>query len=133
MATAAAPQTTAMVLAREKVVSILTTDEARAQIAPFLRPGVSLERVISTIHQVAAENPEILDCTPVSIVMAVGKGVAWDLEFGETVHLVPFNVNLAKKGQTPRWEKRAKAIRDYRGDIELVKRAGQHQDAVGES
>jgi phage RecT family recombinase len=131
MATAAAPQTTAMVLAREKVVSILTTDEARAQIAPFLRPGVSLERVISTIHQVAAENPEILDCTPVSIVMAVGKGVAWDLEFGETVHLVPFNVNLAKKGQQPRWEKRAKAIRDYKGDIELVKRSGaaRHVDA----
>jgi phage RecT family recombinase len=91
---------------------------------PLLPPGISLERIVSTIYQVVAENPELLECTPASLIMAVGRGVKWDLDFGETVHLVPFNVNLAKKGQTPRWEKRAKAIRDYKGDIELVVGSG---------
>jgi phage RecT family recombinase len=99
-------------------------DEAKRQITPLLPQGISLERVVSTLYQVVADNEELLECTPASLIMAVGRGVKWDLDFGETVHLVPFNVNLAKKGQTPRWEKRAKAIRDYKGDIELVIRSG---------
>src|SRR4051812_11546765 len=124
MATAAAPQPNTMALARQKVVAILTTEDARKQIAPFLRPGVSLDRVVSTIHQVVAENPEILECTPESIVMAVGKGVSQDLEFGETIHLVPFNAKVRLPGGGERFEKRAKAIRDWKGDIELVKKSG---------
>jgi phage RecT family recombinase len=115
---------TGMSLVRQQVSAILLSDEAKTQIAPLLSPGISLERVVSTIYQVVADNPELLECTPASLIMAVGKGVKWDLEFGETVHLVPFNVKVSKKGQADRWEKRAKAIRDYKGDIELVVRSG---------
>lgn len=115
---------TGMAVIRQQVSAILLSDEAKSAIAPLLSPGVSIERVVSTIYQVVADNPELLECTPASLIMAVGKGVKWDLEFGETVHLVPFNVNLAKKDQQPRWEKRAKALRDYKGDIELVVRSG---------
>lgn len=115
---------TGMAVIRQQVSAILLSDEAKSAIAPLLSPGISIERVVSTIYQVVADNPELLECTPASLIMAVGKGVKWDLEFGETVHLVPFNVNLAKKDQQPRWEKRAKAIRDYKGDIELVIRSG---------
>lgn len=111
-------------IARQKVSAILLSDDAKRQIIPFLPHGISLERVVSTVAQVVAENTELLDCTPESLIMAVGKGVKWDLEFGETVHVVPFNVNLAKRDQPPRWEKRAKALRDYKGDIELVVRSG---------
>jgi phage RecT family recombinase len=131
MATAAAPQQPAqpgLSLVRQKVKSILLSPEAKAQIVPLLPHGVSLDRVVSTIHQVVAENPEILECTPESIIMAVGRGVKQDLEFGDTAHLVPFNVNIAKKGERPRYEKRAKMLRDYKGDIELVKRAGAARD-----
>lgn len=124
MATAAAPQSTALSVTRQKVHAILTSEEAKRQIAPFLQPHTSIERVIATINQVAVENPEILECTPESIILAVAKGVDWDLKFGETVYLVPFNVNLAKKGQPARWEKRAKPVRDYKGDVELVRRSG---------
>lgn len=118
------PTTKALTLVREKVSSILLNDEARRQISPLLSQGVSLERVVSTIHQVVADNPELLECTPESLVMAVGKGVKWDLDFGETVHLVPFNVKVSKRNEADRFEKRAKAIRDYKGDIELVVRSG---------
>ena len=117
-------QTTGMSLVRERVSAILLSDDAKRQIAPLLPHGVSLDRVVSTIYQVVADNPELLECTPASLIMAVGKGVKWDLEFGETVHLVPFNVKVSKKGQSDRWEKRAKALRDYKGDIELVVRSG---------
>lgn len=127
MSTAQQP-TPVLSLVRQKVTSILLSPEAKAQIVPLLPHGVSLERVVSTIHQVVAENPEILECTPESIVMAVGRGVKQDLEFGDTAHLVPFNVNVAKKGEKPRYEKRAKMLRDFKGDIELVKRAGAARD-----
>jgi phage RecT family recombinase len=127
-AAAARPETeqpaTGMSLARQKVSSILLSEDAKRQIIPLLPHGVSLDRVVSTIHQVTADNPEILECTPASIIMAVGRGVKWDLDFGETVHLVPFNVKVSKRGEADRWEKRAKAIRDYKGDIELVVGSG---------
>ncbi|MFL5481117.1 MAG: recombinase RecT [Gemmatimonadaceae bacterium] len=120
--------TNSMALARQQLSSILLSDDAKRQIIPLLPHGVSLERVVSTIHQVVAENPEILECTPASIIMAVGKGVKQDLEFGETIHLVPFNVKVSKKGEPDRWEKRAKALRDWKGDIELVKGSGAARD-----
>lgn len=115
---------TGLSLVRQQVSAILLSEEAKTQIAPLLSPGISLERVVSTIYQVVADNPELLECTPASLIMAVGKGVKWDLEFGETVHLVPFNVKVSKKGQPDKWEKRAKALRDYKGDIELVVGSG---------
>jgi phage RecT family recombinase len=122
--TAATQQQPGTSLVRQKVAAILLSEDAKRQIAPFIPHGTSLERVVSTVNQVVAENPELLECTPESLIMAVGKGVKWDLEFGETVHLVPFNVNVAKRDQQPRWEKRAKALRDWKGDIELVVGSG---------
>lgn len=125
MTTAAEPKPTPFALARQKVSAILLSPDAKNHIAPYLHHGVSLERVVSTIHQVVAENPELLECTPTSLIMAVSKGVNWDLEFGDTVHLVPFNVKISKKDEKPeRYEKRAQALRDYKGDIELVKASG---------
>lgn len=115
---------TGLSVIRQKVTDILLSDEARNQIAPLLPHGISLERVVSTIHAVVAENEKLLECTPASLIMAVSKGVKWDLEFGETVYLVPFDVKVSVKGKPDRWEKRAKAIRDYKGDIELVVGSG---------
>lgn len=109
---------------RQRVAAILLSEDAKRQIAPFIPHGASLERVVSTVNQVVAENPELLECTPESLIMAVGRGVKWDLEFGETVHLVPFNVKVSKRGQPDQWEKRAKALRDWKGDIELVVKSG---------
>lgn len=122
-ATQTPPTGTAIV--RRQVEAILLTDDARRQIAPFLHKGVSIDHVVSTINQVVAENPDLLECTPVSLVMAVSRGVKWGLDFGETVHLVPFKVRISKPNERPeRYEMRAKALRDYKGDIELVVRSG---------
>ena len=51
--------------------------------------GVSIERVVSTIYQVAADNPEILECTPASIVMA--RPVLTSFLNGVVANLWPFN------------------------------------------
>lgn len=124
-APAAAPQTTALTRTRERVSAILLNDEARRLITPFLHQGVSIERVISEVNRVAIENPELLDATPESLIVAVSQCAKWDLAIGETVHLVPFNVTVkGVQGAPDRKEKRIKALRDYKGMVEMVVRAG---------
>jgi phage RecT family recombinase len=99
-----------------------------AMIAPFLRPGSSLQALAVKVAHVAADNPELLECTPRSLVLAVAKVESWGLEIGETAHIVPFNVNVGTKEQ-PEWEKRAKALQDYKGKILMMIRAGIIRDA----
>jgi len=101
------------------IASLLENENARKHIEALLPEGTSYQRVVREAYQAAARNPAILECTPASIVLAVGQAVAWDLTIGETVHLVPFNEKVGND-----YEKRLKAVRDYKGDIELVVRSG---------
>ncbi len=113
--------------AKEKELAPLTTPAARRLIEPLLRPGVTLERVLSETYFAMQTNPKLAACTPESLVMAVAKCVAWDLPIGEKVHLVPFSVKVkvtVNGREVDKWEDRAQAIRDYKGDIDLVVRAG---------
>jgi phage RecT family recombinase len=113
---------TGMSLTRQKVGEILLADDAKKYIVPLLPHGITLERIMPTVHRAVITNPAILDCTPASIIIAVGDTVRWDLAIGETVHLVPFREKVSTNPD--KYEKRLKAIRDYKGDIELVIRAG---------
>lgn len=110
--------TTVTPIDRKGITGLLRSDEARLRIEPMLR-GVEYDRVVGEAYLAAGENPDILSCTPASIIRAVARAVSWGLAIGETVHLVPFNQNVGTK-QEPRWEKRLKAIQDYKGKIELV-------------
>jgi phage RecT family recombinase len=101
----------------------LTSDQALAIIKPRLSPGITVERVLSEVIGAVQTNPELGECTPTSLVAAVAKATSTGLVIGEKIHLVPFNVNAGTRDK-PVWEKRAQAIRDYKGDIELVIRAG---------
>jgi recombination protein RecT len=87
--------------------ALLDTTPARARIEPFLPKGVSYERVVAAALLAARKDPNILRCSPESIVMAVAKIVQWGLEIGETAHLVPFGGVL-----TP--------IADYKGLAQLL-------------
>lgn len=100
--------------------ALLGKEKAQAMIAPFLPEGVSYDRVVAAAQIAAANNPEIMQCTPASIVLSVAKIMQWGLEIGETAHIVPFNVNVAPKGQTKQWEKRATPIADYKGLAQLM-------------
>jgi recombination protein RecT len=119
MMTATATAPAGVALTRSRVAAILLTDEAKQQIMPLLPPGVAIQVVVSEVNRAVVENPELLECTPVSLIMAVSSIVKWDLEIGQTAYLVPFKTKVGD-----RYEKRAKALRDYKGDIELVVRSG---------
>jgi recombinational DNA repair protein RecT len=60
------------------------------------------------------KNPDILECTPESIIDAVATVVQTGLTIGKTVHLVPVKDKGVSKLQ---------AWNDYKGDVELVLRA----------
>ena len=106
----------------EKVLALL--ESRRIVVEPFLPRGVSLNRVAAEVYHAIRENPDIARCTAESIVRGVAKGLAWGLEIGELLHLVPFNVKVKQKGKPDRYEMRVKPIADYKGLIELVLRNG---------
>jgi phage RecT family recombinase len=57
------------------------------------------------------ENPKLLDADPKSLVLSVARIAGWGLTIGEKAYLIPY------KGKV-------KAVRDYKGDAELVINAG---------
>lgn len=94
------------------------------RITPFLPKGVTYDRVVAQALMEAKKNPEILQCTPDSIITAIAKSQAAGLEIGDTAHLVPFNVKVSKKGEADAWEKRLQFIADYKGLAQLMIRGG---------
>lgn len=101
-------------------------DDARARqiITPLLPKGVTYDEVYAETAHVIAANPELLECTTMSLIYAIGRAVQTGLEIGRTVFLVPFSTNVAKRGEPARYVKRAQRIIGYQGEIELVLRAG---------
>src|SRR5690349_18411456 len=104
------PNTNGTALAKRSMkplVALLSHEEAKARILPFLPEGTNYERVIAAVQLEAMKNPAILNCTPESTVLAVAKIQQWGLEPGITAHLVPFGKTL-----TP--------IADYKGIAQLM-------------
>jgi len=105
---------------------ILDSQHLRQNVTPLLaghhatERDEEYERVAGMVRLYARANPEILRCTRASIELAITKVAQWGLTIGDTAHLVPFNVNTAKKGQRPVWEKRLTPIADYKGLIQLM-------------
>lgn len=105
------------------LVGLFQSAKARAQIEPFLH-GVAIERVVQEVILAANENPKIKTCTPQSIVSAVARAVSWGGIIGEEVHLVPFGVNVAERGQPDQWEDRLKPMMDYKFKAKLIVATG---------
>lgn len=98
---------TAVALTRQNFVEEMLKEKRVALIRPFLPEGVDVERVVRSAQLAVEKTPELLKCTPASIVMAIAKIQSWGLEIGTTAHLVPFGSEC-----TP--------IADYKGLIELM-------------
>lgn len=94
---------------RHPIVQLMESEDAKAKIMALLPEGQSFERVMQEFYLAAADNPDILQCEPASIVRAVSRAVSWDLVIGTTSFLVP------RKGKLC-------AQQGYRGKIELMVR-----------
>lgn len=100
---------------RSKIGHILMTKEAHASIAALVPHGIDYEVVVAEAYRATVKNPNILKCTPESIIDAVATVVQSGLTIGKTIHLVPNKEKGVDKLQ---------AWNDYKGDVELVLRAG---------
>jgi recombination protein RecT len=115
----------ALTQAKSQELAAFVTPAAQAVIAPLLKRGVTYDRVLTEVYLAVRKNPQLQECTGESMLESVARCLVWDLVIGETVHLVPFSVKVkGVNGQRDTWESRAQAIRDYKGDIELVVRSG---------
>jgi recombination protein RecT len=120
--------TTVQQITAKDQLAHLTTERAKRLIEPMLAQGVTYERILSEAYFAIQKDPKLLDCTPESLITAVAQCTAWDLEIGIKAHLVPFNVKVKVRGddgrETEQWQTRCQAIRDYKGDADLVVRCG---------
>lgn len=118
------PGTAVAPVEKNKVLRFLDSPEAKARILPMLGNNGRFDQVKVEVWAAMKQNPEIAECTPESMVLAISQAVGTGLIIGKGVHLVPFNVKVSKRGEADRWEKRLQAILDYKGKIELIVRTG---------
>lgn len=98
----------------------------RDQIAKQLPKGVEVDRFVRTAMTVVQMNPELLMCTPTSlfgsIMLAAKDGLLPD---GKEAVIQPYNVNVAKKGAPPMWEKQAQYMPMVKGMMQIMYRTGE--------
>lgn len=104
----------------EKSPAISQLDESAQSLIELLPDEAAARRFRQVVVQALMKNPDLLDCTPSSVVRSVFEAAAMGLEptgaYGGA-HLVPYNVKVGD-----RYEKQAQLIPDYRGVIQMVTR-----------
>lgn len=126
----ATPGTAVATVEKEQVLRLLDHPRVQNRIAPLLGIGADYGIVKTEVWCAIQQNPEIAECTEVSVVQAIANAVGTGLIIGKGVHLVPFNVKVSKRGEPDKWEKRLQAILDYKGKVELIVRTGAARSIV---
>jgi recombination protein RecT len=117
-------QATALVRVEESPVAIALNEQSQA-LLELLPDASAVTRFKRVVLQACAKNPDLLACTPDSVVTAVFEAAAMGLEptgAAGGAHLVPFNVKVSRGNEPDRWEKRAQLIPDFRGVVAMVTR-----------
>jgi recombination protein RecT len=100
----------------------------RDQIAAVLPDGMSVDRFIQVAWLACAKNPDLLACTPASILSSIIEAAEVGLEPTGSLSrawLIPYDVNVAPKGAPKRFEKQAQLQIGYQGLADLARNSGQ--------
>ncbi len=105
------------------VLGQLKTREA--ELSATLPPDLPFERFHATVNQALRNNPDLLQCTPLSLVNSCVKSAYDGLRLdGREAALVSHNVKVKVPGQKDRWEKQAQYFPMVFGLIQQVLRGG---------
>lgn len=119
--------TTAIEKPKTRIEQVRTTMEVRKDAILSMLPSTIGKERFMAISLAIVANPEIAECTQQSIVDCIygcaKLGLVPDKTLGH-IYIIPRNINLAKKGETPRWERQATLMPGFRGLIELGRRSG---------
>jgi len=99
-------------------------DERQKSIAPVLPKHLTAERLVKIAASAASRNPELLDCTPVSILVCLIDCGTLGLEPATPLghaHLVPFMNNQAH-------QRESQLVIGYKGMIQLAHWSGEVAD-----
>lgn len=121
MAASPKPETASVAVARYPMLEIV---QKRAdQLVPFLPKGVTLDQIGQITQMMAIKQPDLLACTPSSLVMGISRGLRAGLELGETWHLLTFkNKDLTEKHGRDVFE--CTGVADYKGLAQLMVASG---------
>jgi recombination protein RecT len=103
-------------------------DKSKASIAAVLPKHLTPERLIKIATSAASRNPDLLDCTPESVLLAVVQAGTLGLEPNTPLrhcHLVPFNNTRTSK-------KEAQLIIGYAGLCQLAYQSGEVLSIFGD-
>lgn len=106
----------------EKSPAVMMLDARSSALLELLPDEAAALRFRRVATQALVKNPDLLRCTPESVVSSIFEAAAMGLEptgAAGGAHLVPYNVNVGTKDK-PQWVKQAQLIPDYRGIIRLV-------------
>ena len=102
-------------------------ESRRDAIAEVLPEGMSVNRFVKVAVVAVTKNPALLDCTPISVLTAIMDAAELGLEPTGSLSrawLVPQRVNVAKKGQAPKYELQAQLRIGYMGLGDLARNSG---------
>lgn len=126
-----ASTTTALTVADQVEQSAIVRElDARASaLAELLPTEEAVARFRRGVIVAILRNPELLECTPASMVLSVFEAAQMGLEPVREAHFVPRRINVGTKDR-PRYEKQAQMVPDYRGVIRLVTKHGSEVASI---
>lgn len=121
MAAQQKPEPTGVAVKRYPMLEVV---QKRAdQLVPFLPKGVTLDQIGQIVQMMAIKQPDLLSCTPSSLVMGISRGLRAGLELGETWHLLTFrNKTLSQQHGRDVYE--CTGVADYKGLAQLMVASG---------
>lgn len=111
----------------DEVALYLGKADVRKQLMMALPKHLTPDRLMRIALTTIRTTPKLLECTMPSLIASIMQAAQLGLEPGLLGHcyLVPFNKNVAPKGQKPQWIKEAQFMIGYRGLIDLSRRKGE--------
>ena len=93
-----------------------------------LPAGVNGSRLVDVARQHLREKPELLECTPDSLMSALSRAMLGGMELGgprPEAYVVPFNTKCKLPGGKEVWRKIATCIESWRGLVKLIANTGR--------
>jgi len=109
--------------AAHRLIDIYTPELVRS-----LPAGVDGPRCVDLARQHLREKPELLECTPDSLMSSLSRAMLGGFELGgprADAYIVPFNTKLKLPGGKEVWRKLATCIESWRGLVKLVANTGR--------
>lgn len=98
------------------------------ELVKSLPAGVNGARLVDYAKQHLREKPDLLECTPDSLMASISRAMLGGFELGgprADAYIVPFNTKLKLPGGKEVWRKLATCIESWRGLVKLVDNTGR--------